>query len=154
MTMKFISTFDDYENKFAPYNVNVTKDGIATTANEFLRELGEDYELNDGKQFDPKRGNCAWFVDEFYTWSENNRIPGKVIYFSETDKAKDAHVAILIGDLVLDFTHKQFSKNPKEKFSILPIGDYKKYGYDVENYQVYDGLPNWVSDIHPLKEKD
>ncbi len=150
--MKFIRTFDDYENKSVPYNVNITKEGIATVANEFLRELEKDYDLRVGKSFNPKIGNCAWFVDEFYSWSENNRIPGRVIYFPETEKAKEAHVAILIGDLVLDFTHKQFSKDPKEKFSILPIKAYKKYGYD-ENYDLYDGLPDWVTDIHSLKEK-
>lgn len=153
MTMKFISTFDDYENKFAPYNANVTKDGVKSIANEFLRELEKDYDLDIGKPFDPKKGNCAWFTDQFYTWSENNRVPGRVIYFSETEKAKDAHVAILIGDLVLDFAHKQFSKDPKERFSVLPIEDYKKYGYDVDNYEVYDGLPDWITDIYPLKEK-
>jgi hypothetical protein len=152
MPMKFIRTFDDYENKSVPYNVNITKEGIATVANEFLRELEKDYDLRVGKSFNPKIGNCAWFVDEFYSWSENNRIPGRVIYFPETEKAKEAHVAILIGDLVLDFTHKQFSKDPKEKFSILPIKAYKKYGYD-ENYDLYDGLPDWVTDIHSLKEK-
>jgi hypothetical protein len=152
MPMKFIRTFDDYENKLVPYNVNITKEGIATVANEFLRELEKDYDLRVGKPFNPKIGNCAWFVDEFYSWSENNRIPGRVIYFPETEKANHAHVAILIGDLVLDFTHKQFSKDPKEKFSILPIKAYKKYGYD-ENYDLYDGLPDWVTDIHSLDEK-
>lgn len=152
MPMKFIRTFDDYENKSVPYTVNITKEGIANVGNEFLREMGKDYDLRNGKEFNPRIGNSAWFVDEFYTWSENNRIPGRIIYFPETEKAKDAHIAILIGDLVLDFTHKQFSKDKREKFSILPIKAYKKYGYD-ENYELYDGLPDWVTDIHPLKEK-
>lgn len=150
--MKFIRTFDDYENKAVPYNVNITKDGVANVANEFLRELEKNYDLRVGKPFNPKKGNDAWFTDEFYSWSENNRVPSRIIYFSETEKAKNPHLAILIGDLVLDFTHKQFSNDPKEKFSILPIDAYKKYGYD-ENYDVYDGLPDWVTDIHPLKEK-
>ena len=153
MPMKFISTFDDYENKFVPYNVNVTKEGVLALAEDFLRDLGKNYHLDVGKPFDKNKGNCAWFTEEFYNWSENNRVPGRIIYFSETEKAKDAHVAILIGDLVLDFTHKQFSKDPKEKFSILPIEEYKKYGYDVETYEVYDGLPNWITDMHPLREK-
>lgn len=150
--MKFIRTFDDYENKFVPYEVNINKDGVANIGNEFLRELGKDYDLRIGKPFNPKIGNCSWFVDEFYTWAENNRLPVRIIYFPETEEAEDAHIAILIGELVLDFIHKQFSKDSKEKFSILPIKAYKKYGYD-ENYELYDGLPDWVTDIHPLKEK-
>ena len=56
-----------------------------------------------GKVFDPKKGNCAWYVQEFYQWAENNRTPVRIVYFPETEKAKDAHIAILIDDLVLDF---------------------------------------------------
>lgn len=152
MTMRFIRTFDDYEVASVPYDVNITKDGVASLANEFLRELKKNYHLRVGKPFDPKVGNCAWFTDEFYTWSENNRLPAKVIYFPETEKAKNAHVAILFGDLVLDFAHKQFSKDEREKFSVLPVKAYSDYGYD-ENYELYDGLPNWVTDLHPLKPK-
>lgn len=152
MTMRFITTFDDYENKLVPYNVNITKEAIANLGNEFLRELGKDYHLGVGKPFNSKIGNAAWFTDEFYTWSENNRIPGQVIYFEKTEKAKNPHVAIIIGDLVLDFTHKKFSKDPDEKFSVLPVKSYQKYGY--EGYETYDGLPDWVSEIHPLKERE
>ena len=102
---KFIRTFDDYETPMVPYSLKVTKEGIENIANNFLREVGKDYDLRKGKEFDKKKGNCAWFTEFFYEWSEINRIPAKIIYFDETEKAKDAHIAILIDDFVLDFAY-------------------------------------------------
>ena len=37
MPMKFIRTFDDYENNFVPYSVNITKEGIAWLKSELVR---------------------------------------------------------------------------------------------------------------------
>ena len=127
--MKFIRTFDDYENQMVPTSFRVTKSGVENIADQFLRDLGKNYDLRVGKEFNKKKGNCAWYVQEFYQWCENNRTPVRIVYFPETEKAKDAHIAILVDDLVLDFAHKQFSKDKKEKYSVLPLKDYKKYGF-------------------------
>lgn len=151
---KFIKTFDDYENQFVPFELNVTKEGIANLGNQFLREIGKNYKLGGDKDFNKKKGNCGWFTQEFYQWAENNKTPCRIIYFPETKKAKEAHIAILIGELVLDFTHKQFSKDPKEKFSVLPIKDYKKYGYLEDKIEILDEFPNWVTDLYPPEKKD
>jgi hypothetical protein len=149
--MRFIRTFDDYENQIVPVELNITKYGIENLANEFLRNLKKSYDLRVGKPFNKNKGNCAWFTQEFYQWAENNRIPCRIIYFPETEEAKDAHVAILIGKLVLDFAHKQFSKDSKEKFSILPMRKYRKYGYS-DKVEVLDEFPSWITSISPLDE--
>ena len=150
--MKFIRTFDDYENQMVPTSFRVTKSGVENIADQFLRDLGKNYDLRVGKEFNKKKGNCAWYVQEFYQWCENNRTPVRIVYFPETEKAKDAHIAILVDDLVLDFAHKQFSKDKKEKYSVLPLKDYKKYGYSDE-IEVLDEVPNWIEDIYPPDEK-
>ena len=150
--MKFIRTFDDYENQMVPTSFRVTKSGVENIADQFLRDLGKNYDLRVGKEFNKKKGNCAWYVQEFYQWCENNRTPVRIVYFPETEKAKDAHISILVDDLVLDFAHKQFSKDKKEKYSVLPLKDYKKYGYSDE-IEVLDEVPSWIEDIYPLDEK-
>ena len=150
--MKFIRTFDDYENQMVPTSFRVTKSGVENIADQFLRDLGKNYDLRVGKEFNKKKGNCAWYVQEFYQWCENNRTPVRIVYFPETEKAKDAHIAILVDDLVLDFAHKQFSKDKKEKYSVLPLKAYMKYGYS-DKIEVLDEFPNWIEDIYPLDEK-
>lgn len=150
--MKFIRTFDDYENQMVPTSFKVSKPGVENIADQFLRDLGKNYDLRVGKEFDKKKGNCAWYVQEFYQWCENNRTPVRIVYFPETEKAKDAHIAILVDDLVLDFAHKQFSKDKKEKYSVLPLKAYTKYGYS-DKIEVLDEVPNWIEDIYPLDEK-
>lgn len=150
--MKFIRTFDDYENQMVPTSFKVTKPGIENIANQFLKDLGKNYDLRAGKEFDPKKGNCAWYVQEFYQWCENNKTPVRIVYFPQTEKAKDAHTAILIDDLVLDFAHKQFSKDKNEKYSVLPLKAYKKYGYS-DKMEVLDEVPSWIEDIYPADKK-
>ena len=150
--MKFIRTFDDYENQMVQTSFKVSKPGVENIADQFLRDLGKNYDLRVGKEFDKKKGNCAWYVQEFYQWCENNRTPVRIVYFPETEKAKDAHIAILVDDLVLDFAHKQFSKDKKEKYSVLPLKAYMKYGYS-DKIEVLDEFPNWIEDIYPLDEK-
>jgi hypothetical protein len=150
--MKFIRTFDDYENQMVPTSFKVSKPGVENIADQFLRDLGKNYDLRVGKEFDKKKGNCAWYVQEFYRWCENNRTQVRIVYFPETKKAKDAHIAILVDDLVLDFAHKQFSKDKKERYSVLPLKAYMKYGYS-DKIEVLDEFPNWIEDIYPLDEK-
>ncbi len=150
--MKFVRTFDDYENQMVPTSFKVSKPGVENIADQFLRDLGKNYDLRVGKEFDKKKGNCAWYVQEFYQWCENNRTPVRIVYFPETKKAKDAHIAILVDDLVLDFAHKQFSKDKKERYSVLPLKSYMKYGYS-DKIEVLDEFPNWIEDIYPLDEK-
>jgi hypothetical protein len=151
--MKFIRTFDDYETPMVPVELNVTKEGIAVLANEFMRALGKDYDLRKDRAYDPKIGNDAWYTERFFEWSENSRTPSRIIYFYHDEEGKnhEPHMAILLGDLVLDFAHKKLSKDRKEKFSILKIKDYEKYGF--KEYEILDEFPSWVDDINPLKSK-
>lgn len=150
--MKFIVTFDDYENQMVPTSFKVTKPGIENIADQFLRDLRKNYDLRVGKEFDEKKGNDAWYVQQFYQWCENNGTPVRIVYFPETEKAKKDHIAILIDDLVLDFTHKQFSKDKGERYSVLPLKKYMKYGYS-DKMEVLDEVPSWIEDIYPLDEK-
>ena len=152
--MKFIRTFDDYETPMVPVELNITEDGIASLGTEFLRDLGKTYDLRRDKAYDPELGNDAWYVERFYQWAENNRTPCRIIYFyhPEEAKGKEPHMAILIGDLVLDFAHKKLSKDRKEKFAIKSPKDYQKYGF--KKYEIVDEYPSWVDDIRPLKSND
>ena len=150
---KFIRTFDDYDTLILPYNLNVTKEGIENLADGFLKDLGKDYDLRKDKPFDKKKGNCAWFTESFYEWCEINNIPARIIYFPETDKAKDAHVAILIGDFVLDFAYKQFSKDKDQEYKISKLKEYSKLGYGPDKTEVVDEFPSWIDDIYPLDAK-
>jgi len=150
--MKFIVTFDDYENRMVPTSFKVTKYGVENIADQFLRDLRKNYDLRVGKEFDEKKGNAAWYVQEFYQCAENNRTPVRIVYFPETEKAKDPHIAILVDDLVLDFAHKKFSKDKNEKYSVLPLKAYKKYGYS-DKMEVLDEVPSWIGDIYPADKK-
>ena len=150
---KFIRTFDDYETPMVPYSLKVTKEAIENLANNFLKEVGKDFDLRKGKEFNKKKGNCAWFTEFFYEWSEINRIPAKIIYFDETEKAKDAHIAILIDDFVLDFAYKQFSKDKDQVYKISKLKEYSKLGYDPDKTDIVDEFPSWVDDIYPLDAK-
>jgi hypothetical protein len=150
---KFIKTFDDYDTPILPYNFNVTKEGIENLADGFLKDLGKDYDLRKGKPFDKKKGNCAWFTESFYEWCEINNIPARIIYFPETEKAKDAHIAILIDDFVLDFAYKQFSKDKDQVYKISKLKEYSKLGYDPGKTEVVDEFPSWIDDIYPLDAK-
>lgn len=151
---RFIKTFDDYETPMVPVELNITREGIASIANEFLRELGKNYDLRRDKAYDPELGNDAWYVERFYQWAENTKTPCRIIYFfhPEEAKGKDPHMAIIIGDLVLDFAHKKLSKDRKEKFAITPPKDYEKYGF--REYDLLDDYPSWTEEINPLRPKE
>jgi hypothetical protein len=157
--MKYIKLYESYVATLnSDYNPMVTNvpdipGGYDKLADSFLYDLGKNYDLRKGKPFDKEIGNCAWFTQEFIRWCELQRIPMQIIYFPETEKAKDAHVAPYSNGLVIDFAYKQFSKDKKEKFKIGKPEDYKKFGYDPDKADILDEFPNWVTTIRPLKEK-
>ena len=150
--MQFIRAWDEYMPMFVPETRKITVEGLKNLADSFLRYLGKIYDLRKGKDFDKKKGNCAWFTQEFFQWCENNRIPMGIIYFPETDKAKDAHIAPFIGEYTIDFAHKQFSKDPKEMYKIAKIDSYKKYGYNPDKAEIMEQLPDWAEG-YPLDQK-
>ena len=151
---KFIKTFDDYETPMVPVEVNITKEGIAIVAMQFLRDLGKNYDLRKNRRYNPGIGNSAWFTERFYEWSENNRTQCRMIcfYYPDEEKRKKPYLALLIGDLVLDFTHKKLSKDRKENFYIGPPKSYIKYGYN--EYEILDDFPSWVENSNSLKRKN
>jgi hypothetical protein len=108
-------------------------------ANRFLRELEKEYDLRKGKPFDKNKGNCAWFTVTFSEWATKNGIEHKIVYFPETSAAPEAHIAPIVGNEVIDFAHKQFSKNSNELYKISKPDDYKKFGY--KSWEIYDELP-------------
>jgi len=157
--MKYIKLYESYVATLnSDYNPMVTNvpdipGGYDKLADSFLYDLGKNYDLRKGKPFDKEIGNCAWFTQEFIRWCELQRIPMQIIYFPETEKAKDAHVAPYSNGLVIDFAYKQFSKDKKEKFKIGKPEDYKKFGYDPDKADILDEFPNWITDIFSLKKK-
>lgn len=157
--MKYLSLFETYtatlNSDYLPVVTSVPhiKAGCERLAEVFLDELGKEYDLRKGKKFDKEIGNCAWFTLEFFRWCENQRLPVKVIHFPETSKAKDAHVAPYLQGFVIDFAHKQFSQNPKDRFKVSEPKQYSKYGYDPSQADILDEFPNWIQTIHPLKKK-
>ena len=150
--MQFIRAWDDYMPLFSPETTKVTVEGLENIADSFLDYLGKIYDLRKGKEFDKEKGNCAWFTMEFFQWCENNRIPMRIVYLPETEKAKDAHIAPSIGEYLIDFSHKQFSKDPKEQYKIAKISSYKKYGYDPDKAEILEEFPEWAKE-YPLDKK-
>jgi hypothetical protein len=159
MGMKHLFLFETYtatlNSDYLPVVTDIPhiKSNCERLAEVFLEDLGKNYDLRSGKKFDKEIGNCAWFTQEFFRWCENQRLPVGIVYFPETKKAKDAHVAPYVGGLVIDFAHKQFSGNPKERFKVSEIKEYSKYGYDPTQVDILDEFPNWIESVHPLKKK-
>jgi hypothetical protein len=157
--MKHISLYETYtataNQSYLPVVTNVPnlKRDYETVASSYLKSLRKDYELGKGKQFDKKTGNCAWFTQDFFRWCEISRVPCKVIYFPETKKQEDAHVAAYMNGWVIDFAHKQFSKDKDETFKISKPEHYSKFGYDVSKADILDEFPNWIEQIYPPKSK-
>lgn len=131
---------------------NFESDCIAL-AKSFLYDLGKDYVLRKGKPFDKKQGNCAWFSQEFYRWCELYRIPVQLVYFKNSNKEKEDHIAPICNGWVVDFTIKQFTKDPKQEFKISRVDAYKKYGFDPDKAEILEVFPDWIEDIYPLKGK-
>lgn len=131
---------------------NIRRDYEAI-AKSYLSEIGKEYDLGKGKPFNKKIGNCAWFAEDFFRWCEIARIPIQLIFFPETKKQKDAHIAAYMDGWVIDFAHKQFSKDKDETLKVSKPESYKKYGYDVSKVDILDEFPNWVEDLYPPRKK-
>jgi len=156
--MRYIQLFESYTATNADYSAMVSnvpnfKDDFEKLAEAFLRDLSKDYDIRKGKDFDKKIGNCAWFTQKFFEWCENQRLPVRIIYFDETDKNQDAHIAPFLEGWVIDFTYKQFSKNPKQDFRVGKPEDYEKLGYKTGRENIYEEFPDWIDEIYSLKKK-
>lgn len=150
---KFIRTFDDYDTPFLPHDLHITEDGLKNLADQFLEKIGKSYDLRKDKPYNSKKGNAAWFTESFYEWCEINNIPARIIYFPKTEKSKFSHIAVLIGNFVVDFAYKKLSGNPKDNYSINKVTHYLKYGYNIEDAEVVDEFPSWVENINSLNVK-
>lgn len=158
-TVKHILIYESYtatlNQDYLPVVTNVPnlKRDYETIAQGYLKDIEKDYNIGKGKPFDKKKGNCAWYAKDFYRWCEIARIPVQIIYFPETKKQKNAHVAAYMDGYVIDFAHKQFSKNKKETFKVSKPEDYSKFGYDPNKADVLDEFPNWIETIYPPDKK-
>jgi hypothetical protein len=109
-------------------------------AQSFLDEYSQKFDLRLGEQFDSEFANCAWFTKEFNKWCFENSIPVQIVYF---DSNSEAHTASLVDNKVIDFTVKQFTKNPQDDYKIMNIEDYKKWGYP--NHKILRDIPEWYT---------
>jgi hypothetical protein len=71
-----------------------------------------------------------------------------LVYF---DHPEEAHISPLIGDKTIDFTVKQFTKNPEDDYLILKPQDYKKWGYPT--FEIFSELPDFLTIREPNKIK-
>jgi hypothetical protein len=124
---------------------------LETIANQFITDMSKVYNLRFGESFDKNKANCAWFTNEFYKWAKSKDLNVKVVYF---DSNIEAHIAPMIDDKVIDFTVKQFTKNPNDNYLILIPEDYKKYGYD--KFEILDEIPKLetIFSADKIKEMD
>ena len=123
--MKYIKTYKIFES-----------DSLDSIAHRFIADMSRFYDLRLGQEFDKNKANCAWFTGEFYKWSKSKVLDVKVVYF---DSNIEAHIAPMIDGKVIDFTVKQFTKNPNDDYLILTPEDYRKYGYD--KFEIWDEMP-------------
>ena len=123
--MKYIKTYKIFES-----------DNLDSMVNQFIADISKSYDLRFGQEFDKNKANCAWFTDEFYKWSKSKVLDVKVVYF---DSNIEAHIAPMIDGKVIDFTVKQFTKNPNDDYLIMNPEDYRKYGYD--RFEIWDEMP-------------
>ena len=133
--MKHIKTWQIFESN----------DYLDSLAIQFINDLSKKWDLRLGKPFDKEKANCAWFTTEFVNWSKTNSLDVKIIYF---DDSEEAHIAPYIDGFVLDFTIKQFTKNPDDNYLITKPEDYREFGY--LNFEIIDELPSWLT----IKEAD
>jgi hypothetical protein len=113
---------------------------IKKYADQFIGEYSKKYDLRLGKSFDKEKVNCSWFTNVFCDWAKEKDLPVKVVYF---DSNEEAHTAPIIDGKIIDFTIKQFTKNPNDDYKITKPEDYKKYGYDKS--EILDKVPNWFT---------
>ena len=113
---------------------------IKKYVDEFISEYSKKYDLRLGKSFNKEKANCSWFTDVFYKWAKEKDLPVKTIYF---DSDEESHTAPIIDGKIIDFTIKQFTKNPNDDYKITSAEDYKKYGYDKS--EILDKVPTWFT---------
>jgi len=158
--MKYISLYESYtatlNRDYLPVVSNVPnlRRDYEAVAKSYLKDIEKDYDIGNGKPFDKKTGNCAWYAQDFFRWCEIARTPVQLIYFPETSKQKNAHVAGYMDGWVIDFAHKQFSKDKDEKFKVSKPEHYSKFGYDVSKADVLDEFPSWIEKTYPPKSKN
>ena len=121
-----------------------------SVAERFLGDLEKVYDLRRGKPFDKFKGNCAWFTVKFSEWAEQKGIVHEIVYFPETGRAPDAHIAPMVGGRVIDFAHKQFSGDVDELYRITRPEHYREFGYD--GWEVYGELPD-LETVYSLERK-
>ena len=115
---------------------------LTDIVSKFISRMSETYDLRFGEPFDRKKANCAWFTIEFYNWAKAKGLDVKVIYF---DSDKQAHIAPMIDNKVIDFTIKQFTEKLEDDYLISNPDEYREYGY--ESFEIYDGLPKWLKTV-------
>jgi hypothetical protein len=113
---------------------------IRKYVDDFINEYSIKYDLRLGEPFNKEKANCAWFTDTFFKWAKEKDLPVKIVYF---DSDKEAHIAPIINDTVIDFTIKQFTKDANEDYKLSSPDYYKKYGYD--NFEILNEIPNWAT---------
>jgi hypothetical protein len=113
---------------------------IKKYVDDFISEYSKKYDLRLGKSFNKEKANCSWFTDIFYKWAKEKDLPVKIIYF---DSDEESHTAPIIDGKIIDFTIKQFTKNPNDDYKITSPEDYKKYGYDKS--EILDKVPSWFT---------
>ena len=124
--MKYLKTYKIFESD----------NNLDSISNQFITDMSKSYDLRFNQEFDKNKANCAWFTGEFYKWAKSKGLDVKVVYF---DSNIEAHIAPMIDGKVIDFTVKQFTKNPNDNYLILTPEDYKKYGYD--KFEIWNEMP-------------
>lgn len=157
--MKHILLYESYHNplnqQYGAFATEIPslRGDYERVASSYIDDLKKNYYTGKGKEFNKKIGNSSWYTKDFFRWCEIARMPCQIIYFPATKKAKDEHVAAYIDGWVIDFAHKQFSKNKKEEFKVSKKDLYKKYGYDVSKAEIFDEFPDWIEGIYPPRSK-
>jgi 4a-hydroxytetrahydrobiopterin dehydratase len=135
--MKYLKTYKLFESQ-----------NLDSLANQFLDEYSHQYDLRLGKPFDKEKANCSWFTKEFYNWAKSKSIDVKIVYF---DSDVEAHIVPMIDGQTIDFSVKQFTKNPDDDYLILASDDYSKWGYS--EYEILDEFPDWATVMSASKSK-
>ena len=125
------------------YKIFESDNNLNNIANQFITDMSKSYDLRFNQEFDKNKANCAWYTIEFYNFAKQRSLDVRVIYF---DSDIEAHIAPILGDKVIDFTVKQFTKNPDDNYLVLTPEDYKQFGY--HQFEVYDELPE-LETVHP-----
>jgi 4a-hydroxytetrahydrobiopterin dehydratase len=135
--MKYLKTYKLFESQ-----------NLDSLANQFLDEYSHQYDLRLGKPFDKEKANCSWFTKEFYNWAKSKSIDVKIVYF---DSDVEAHIVPMVDGQTIDFSVKQFTKNPDDDYIILAPEYYSKWGYS--EYEILDEFPDWTTVMSASKSK-